>query len=192
MYEYGIRSKKIITTMMTQANRGIKNNKETRSRKPTDIHELLETSLQVVSKTKKKQYENFSLEIEQDFDYDLGEIQLVTSEIYQIFTNLIENACDAVFKKKLNINSDFEPKISLRTEKIEQQIKIIIKDNGEGITSELAENIFQPFITGNSGEAGMGIGLYLVKILTEKNQGSISWSRESGWTKFTLTLPVIP
>jgi len=65
---------------------------------------------------------------------------------------------------------------------IENQ-KISISDNGGGIRKDLLEDIFLPSISTNN---GAGIGLYLAKILTEKNNGVISASNTEGGAQFTI------
>lgn len=84
------------------------------------------------------------------------------NELSQVLLALISNASDA-------LSGVSEPKIILRTERYEDEARIVIEDNGKGIASDMLGKIFDPYFT--TKEEGSGIGLYLVKMIVEKSFG---------------------
>jgi signal transduction histidine kinase len=107
---------------------------------------------------------------------DLPAVSAVYNQMVQIFFNLIVNACQAM-------RDGGELTISAAVH--EAGIRILIKDTGPGIAKERLQRIFQPFQT--TKEAGTGLGLYITKLLVEKNHGRISIeSAEGRGTAFVL------
>ena len=84
----------------------------------------------------------------------------------------------------------FPGKVSLQVIKIENNfIRIIIADNGEGVSKEQANNLFKPYFTTKS--SGTGLGLAMCKDIIEKFNGKISFeSVENVGTKFLIDLPI--
>ncbi len=102
-------------------------------------------------------------------------------QLNSVFINLIKNAIQA---KKPNQ----EMKINITVESIEEQIKIIVEDNGTGIPDHLHNKIFAPNFTTKS--SGMGLGLAIVKNTIESIGGSISYiSQIDSGTAFIILLP---
>lgn len=100
--------------------------------------------------------------------------------IEQVLINLIKNAIEAGIGE-----ADFKIEISAFEEK--GSVKIIISDNGPGISSEVIENIFVPFFT--TKKDGSGIGLSLSKQILRKHGGNLEvMSEERKGATFTITL----
>ncbi len=107
--------------------------------------------------------------------------------LQQVFTNLVSNALKFT-------SSGGSIRISAQTGN--KAVKVMVKDDGQGISSELLPNIFKQFKQGDekssSDRSGLGLGLSIVKILSEKHNGQIQ--AESGGighgSTFTLTLPL--
>jgi signal transduction histidine kinase len=101
-------------------------------------------------------------------------------QLEQVFVNLINNASDSIIKKgevKISISKDAE------------KIKIIVTDNGGGITPELLDQIFHPFFTTKEGDKGTGLGLYIIKNIIEHHKGTIKCESLVGrGTKFIILL----
>jgi signal transduction histidine kinase len=101
-----------------------------------------------------------------------------------IFSNLILNAKDAFFDTKIE-----NPKINVHIEKIQDQIKIEVKDNGPGIKDEHLKEIFEPFFS-TKPTTGTGLGLGVVQKLVQLYGGKIEVESGMGiGTIFTIILP---
>lgn len=105
------------------------------------------------------------------------------SQLIRVFNNIIQNATQSIPNHR-------KGKVSLQVIKIENNfIRIIIADNGEGVSKEQANNLFKPYFTTKS--SGTGLGLAMCKDIIEKFNGKISFeSVENVGTKFLIDLPI--
>jgi signal transduction histidine kinase len=120
--------------------------------------------------------------ITHDFEDDVN-VEVSEKQLYQGFQHIIKNACDAMTDGG---------EIILFTEKIDNNITIVIKDSGLGIPATLHEKIFEPFMSHGKKE-GTGLGLSITKKIIEEHNGSISLTSEIGeGAKFIISLPIVP
>lgn len=102
----------------------------------------------------------------------------------QIFTNLIDNALQAMPKAGGNLAVKISP---VRTPGSREYVEVIIADSGTGIPEELIERIFQPFFTTRT--KGTGLGLAITKRIVTAHKGTIKVSSFPGGTIFQVHLP---
>ena len=120
-----------------------------------------------------------------EIDYHRSEIPEIMgspSELREIFTNLIINAVDAIpGDGKIDINAHVDPA---------GVIKIVVSDNGHGMSEETRKRIFEPFFT-TKGERGTGLGLSVTYGIISRHKGMIKVESELGLgTEFIITLPL--
>jgi two-component system sensor kinase FixL len=65
---------------------------------------------------------------------------------------------------------------------------LLVKDNGPGPSPEIADKLFEPFVTNKAG--GVGLGLSVARHIAEAHGGSISFQRTGNWTCFAVELPL--
>jgi signal transduction histidine kinase len=105
------------------------------------------------------------------------------SQINRLFTNLLKNAIEAVGEEEVS-------KIHITQIVENNQIIILIQDNGKGIPSSIKECIFQPNFTTKT--SGTGLGLAISRGIVEKHHGEISFiTIENEGTTFKIVLPII-
>ncbi|PAF42671.1 hypothetical protein BKH45_03945 [Helicobacter sp. 11S03491-1] len=85
-------------------------------------------------------------------------------EFSQALLNILGNAKDVLLERKIK-----NPKITLKIATLGNRVVVSIKDNGEGIKLNPIEKIFEPYVSTKEGMNGTGIGLYMSKIIIEKN-----------------------
>ena len=103
------------------------------------------------------------------------------SELNQVWTNLIDNAIDAMSGKGA---------LRVRTCKEDSSVMVEIADNGPGIPKEIQARIFEPFFTTKGVGQGTGLGLDTVQRIVKKHQGNIQVSSKPGDTRFQVWLPL--
>ncbi|QTE24467.1 sensor histidine kinase [Polaribacter cellanae] len=104
------------------------------------------------------------------------------TQLIRIVTNLVKNALQATEKEE-------NPLVEVEVLSENENVKIIVSDNGKGISEEVKELIFEPKFTTKS--SGMGLGLGIIKNIIEVYGGSISFtSKEGVGTTFTVILPM--
>jgi two-component system, NtrC family, sensor kinase len=119
-------------------------------------------------------------------------IECYVGQLNQVLINLLNNAIDALEEDN---NTSKIPLITITTElmpETENQVRIKIRDNGGGITSEIKDKIFEPFFTTKPVGKGTGLGLAVsYQIIVEQHYGEITFiSEEKKGTEFIITLPI--
>lgn len=85
-----------------------------------------------------------------------------------------------------------EVKLKIESDEDKDELRIIVSDSGSGISEEQQKNLFQPFMHGYVSQGGMGIGLYVAKMMAEKHHGSLIYERseELDGAAFKFTIPL--
>jgi len=105
------------------------------------------------------------------------------NEFAQVILNILFNARDAFLAGK----GDARREIAIKMFKLEQRSVVTISDNAGGIPEEILEKIFDPYFTTRGPEQGTGIGLYMSKIIIEKNiPGRLSARNSAGGAEFRI------
>jgi signal transduction histidine kinase len=127
--------------------------------------------------------------LEKSFAADLPPLHSECSGLNQIWTNLLDNAIDAVPQHgRISVHTWAEPSTS-DPKNPHTDLCISVSDNGGGIPLESQEHIFDPFYTTKPVGVGTGIGLGIVQRIVEQYNGVIRFSSEPGDTKFVVRLP---
>ncbi len=143
-----------------------------------DINESIENALVLLHNKLK-----YSVNIVKDLK-SLKKIYC-TSEINQVWTNLLSNAHDAI----LEAGTSKKGEIRIETEEEENLVKVKITDNGVGISKENIGKIFDPFFTTKGIGKGTGLGLSIVSGIVKKHDGKIQVDSTPGNTIITVLLP---
>ena len=142
-----------------------------------DLREGLESTL-VILRSKLKE----GVAVRREYEADMPRIQAFGSELNQVWTNLIDNAIDAM---------KGHGEIILRTQHDAQWAIVEVEDNGPGIPKEIQARIFDPFYTTKAPGEGTGMGLNIVhNILVQKHKGRIELDSRPGKTRFVVKLPL--
>ena len=104
------------------------------------------------------------------------------SELNQIWTNIIDNAIDAMGGKG---------ELRVRTYRDDNCVVVEIGDNGPGISPEIKAHIFEPFFTTKGVGEGTGLGLDTVQRIVKKHRGTIQVTSKPGDTRFQVFLPLV-
>jgi len=144
-----------------------------------DLHEGLDATLKMFNSAKSE-----GIEVVRDYDHSLPKIWAYSSELNQVWTNLVDNAFDAMNGKG---------RLTIRTRPDGDGVLVEIMDNGPGIPQEVQSRIFEPFFTTKPVGKGTGLGLDIsYRIVTKRHGGSIRVQSQSGDTRFQVHLPFRP
>ena len=141
-----------------------------------DIVKTLENTLTILNYKLKH-----GVMVERDYQRIPLLVNSFGSELNQVWTNLIDNAIDAMGGKG---------KLSVRTHREESFVVVEIGDNGPGISPDVKPHIFEPFFTTKGVGQGTGLGLDTVQRIVKKHQGSIQVESRAGDTRFQIWLPL--
>jgi signal transduction histidine kinase len=141
-----------------------------------DVHEGLESTLTMLGHKLK------NVTLNRAFDRSIPRIMAYGSELNQVWTNLIDNAIDAV---------NGTGKICIGTSHEDDQVVVEIVDNGSGIPKDVQSHLFEPFFTTKSVGAGTGLGLVISnRIVADRHGGEIEFESKPGETRFKVRLPI--
>ena len=144
-----------------------------------NIHEGLDNTLLILRNKIKK-----GVSVKRLYADILPEIQAYGSELNQVWTNLIDNAVDALE----NVEN---PEIVIETRWEGDFVMVDISDNGHGIPKRIQSKIFDPFFTTKPPGKGTGLGLNIsYNIIVQKHHGDIRLYSVPGNTRFTIILPI--
>ncbi len=143
-----------------------------------DLHEGLETTLKVLG----HKLRHKSIAVVRDYDRSLPKLSVRGSELNQVWTNLLDNAIDAV---------DDSGTITISTLRENQCAVVNVGDDGPGIPPENGDRVFDSFFTTKDVGAGTGLGLATARrIVVDRHDGSLWFDSEPGHTTFHVSLPI--
>jgi signal transduction histidine kinase len=142
-----------------------------------EVHEGLDQTLLILRHKLKT-----GISVQRDYAPDLPKFQAYGNELNQVWTNIIDNAIDAVGE---------QGKIIIRTRREGDRVVVEIEDNGPGISSGVQAKIFDPFFTTKPPGQGTGLGLDIsYNIVVRRHQGDIKVFSQPGQTCFKVWLPL--
>ena len=121
------------------------------------------------------------VEVRREYGKDLPKVQGRGGELNQVWTNLLDNAADAV---------DGRGNIIVRAYSETGRVVVEVVDDGPGIPREARERVFEPFYTTKEVGSGTGLGLDVVRRIVGAHAGEVYVRSEPGETRFTVRLPV--
>lgn len=141
-----------------------------------DIHSGIRNTLSLLNfKLRRK-----NIRLHTRFAEHLPEACGYSGELHQLWTNLIDNAVDAM---------DSGGYLRISTSREGAWIKVLIEDSGEGIPAEIREQVFDPFFTTKKAGKGSGMGLDIARRIVEHHEGKMELESKKGRTCFRIFLP---
>ena len=141
-----------------------------------DIHQGLDSTLLMLKHQLKQ-----GVNVTREYDRDLPKIRARGGELNQVWTNLIDNAIDAMSGKG---------ELRIRTARELDYALVEIRDNGTGIPPEIQSRIFEPFFTTKGVGEGTGLGLETAYRIVRNHRGEITFKSKPGDTRFEVRLPL--
>jgi signal transduction histidine kinase len=143
-----------------------------------DIERGLETTLTIMNHKLKR-----GITVIRDYAPNLPKVMASGSELNQVWTNIIDNAADAMKDSG---------KLTVRTARENDFVLVEIADNGSGIPPDALSRIFDPFFTTKGVGEGTGLGLDVVNRIIKNVGGHISVTSVPGDTRFQVRIPIQP
>jgi signal transduction histidine kinase len=142
-----------------------------------DVHEGLETTLVVLGHKLKQT----GIEVVRDYDRDLPKLTVHGSELNQVWTNLLDNAIDALGESGT---------ITIRTRRDGACVLVDVADDGPGIPEQHRARVLEPFFTTKEAGRGTGLGLDAARrIVEERHTGTLGFDTGARGTTFHVWLP---
>ncbi len=164
-------------------------------KEPTDINALCDEYLRLSYHGLRAKDKDFNAMIKTDFDESIVKINIIPQDIGRVLLNLYNNAFYAVTEKKTlrqpQDDNSYEPTVAVTTKKINGNVEVRVKDNGNGIPQKVVDKIFQPFFTTKPTGVGTGLGLSLSYDIIKAHGGEIKVETKEGeGSEFIIQLPI--
>jgi len=141
------------------------------------VHEGIEATLTIMRHRLKH-----GVTVVREYDRTLPKLSVFGSELDQVWTNLIDNAVDAM---------DCKGTLSVRTRRDGAYAIVEIGDSGPGVPPEVQARLFEPFFTTKPVGKGTGLGLDITwRIVVNRHGGTIKIRSKPGDTRFLVLLPI--
>jgi signal transduction histidine kinase len=181
---HGRRVDGIVKSMLEHSRSG------TPEKRLTNINNLADEYFRLAFSGVKAKDKDFTATMQKDLDPDAGEINIVPQEVGRVIFNLAINAFHSVAAKSVATAGDYNPTVSVRTKKENNQLLLSVKDNGTGIPPALQNKIFEPFFTTKATGFGVGLGLSISYDIIKAHGGEIKVQSEEGkGSEFIVILP---
>jgi signal transduction histidine kinase len=144
-----------------------------------DVHELLKSTLIMLSS-------KFGpgITVVKNFDRTLPAVPVFAAELNQVWTNLIDNAVQAM---------DGQGTLTVTTRRVDDLMEVEIADTGPGIPADVQSRVFEPFFTTKPVGQGTGLGLDISwRIVVNRHHGDLSVESRPGDTRFRVRIPLTP
>lgn len=146
-------------------------------RQPVDVKEGIVSTLTMLHHKARKHKVN----IEENYASDLPKVKGLPGELNQVWTNIIDNALDAM--------ENGGGSLVIKAENDEHYVRVRIRDTGPGIPDDVLTHIFEPFYTTKPQGKGTGLGLDIVKKILNQHNAEVRVETQPGNTEFTISFP---
>ncbi|MFV0563265.1 cache domain-containing protein [Malaciobacter mytili] len=144
------------------------------------LYTAVESVMTILSSALTNNYINIEMQIDENIELDT-----YLNEFEQVVLNIMSNAKDELILNKIK-----NPKIKIYSQELEDKVILFIEDNGKGIDVTPIEKIFEPYFTTKKDSDGTGIGLYMSKIIVEKNiNGELKAQNTQNGARFSISIP---
>ncbi|MCY3635410.1 MAG: ATP-binding protein [bacterium] len=162
----------------------------------TDINDLIHEHSLLAYHSARAQDPEFQVLLEEEFDPDMGQLEVVPQDLGRVFLNFVANAGYATNKKQKEMIEagtvgDYTPTVVLKSRRTDDNAILSVRDNGSGIPPDVAAKIFDPFFTTKPTNEGTGLGLALSADIIREHGGTITVNTEPGeFTEMVVELPL--
>ncbi|MGZ3873355.1 MAG: sensor histidine kinase, partial [Mucilaginibacter sp.] len=187
IHHHGKRADSIVKGMLEHSRTS------TSQKEPTDVNKLADEYLRLAYHGLRAKDKSFNAELITHLEKNLPLVNIIPQEIGRVLLNLLNNAFYAIKQKQKTSDENYKPTVEIITLISEDNIVIIVKDNGTGIPAAIRDKILQPFFTTKPTGESTGLGLSLsYDIVVKGHGGSIKIeSTEKEGSEFTIQLPIV-
>jgi len=164
----------------------------TGQKEDVDINTLIEEYVGLSYHGMRAKDKSFNVAIKSKLDPNAGIVKIIPQDIGRVLLNIFNNAFYSVKEKKQEQIPGFEPTVNISTKKVNGEVEIRVRDNGNGIPEKILDKIFQPFFTTKPTGQGTGLGLSLSYDIINKVHGGRMYINtvEGQYAEFIILLPV--
>ena len=158
---------------------------------PSDVNHIVKEYVWLSYHAMRANDKSFNISIHEDYQQGMPKLMVIPQDLSRAVLNLMNNACYAVRMRAENEGDDYSPTISVKTSLADGMLTITIADNGEGMSDEVKQRLYENFFTTKPVGKGTGLGMAIVRdIVEQKHGGKLTFDSTLGnGTTFTITIP---
>ena len=159
---------------------------------PTDICRLVKEYVWLSYHAMRANHKGFNITIHEQYAENIPMTMVIPQDLSRAVLNVMNNACYAVWKKSQTAPDNYHPEVDISVETKEGAIIITLKDNGEGMSEETKERLFDNFYTTKPIGQGTGLGMAITRdIIENRHNGKLTFdSIEGEGATFVFTIPI--
>lgn len=162
---------------------------------PSDICRIVREYVWLSYHAMRANHPGFNVTIHEHYQDGLPLMMVVPQDMSRAVLNVMNNACYAVWHRSQQARqavADYSPEISISVSVADDRLVITIADNGEGMTPEVKERLYENFFTTKPIGEGTGLGMAITRdIIEQKHGGKLTFtSAEGEGTTFTISIPI--
>ena len=159
---------------------------------PSDIRKIVKEYVWLAYHAMRAKDKSFNVSIQEQYQDDMPLVKVIPQDLSRAVLNVMNNANYTVWKKAQTAGKGYKPEIKVSVGIQDGNIVITIADNGEGMTDEVKQRLFENFFTTKPIGQGTGLGMNITRdIIENKHGGKITFDSTAGeGTIFIFTIPV--
>ena len=159
---------------------------------PTDICKLIKEYVWLSYHAMRANHKNFNIAIHEQYEEGIPMMMVIPQDLSRAILNLMNNASYAVWHKSQEAPEDYRPEISISVTTADGNVVIKLADNGEGMSEETKQRLYENFFTTKPVGQGTGLGMNITRdIIENRHGGKITFdSKEGEGTTFVLYIPI--
>ena len=172
-------------------------------RMPADVCHIVKEYVRLSYHAMRANHQGFNVTLHEQYQEGMPPVTVIPQDLSRAVLNVMNNACYAVWQKAQTATDGYTPEISISvsltssTQELKnsetQELIISIADNGEGMTDEVKQRLFENFFTTKPVGQGTGLGMSITRdIIENKHGGKVTFTSTLGeGTTFTFTIPIV-
>lgn len=159
---------------------------------PTDIAKLVKEYVWLSYHAMRANLKGFNVSIHESYEEGLPTTMTIPQDLSRAVINITNNAFYAVWKKQETTGEGYTPEVTVKVTSAEGCIQVSIADNGEGMSEEVKQRVYENFFTTKPAGQGTGLGMGITRDIVEnRHGGQLTFeSTEGEGTTFTFTIPI--
>ena len=160
---------------------------------PTDVCKIVKEYVHLSYHAMRANHPGFNSDIHEQYEEGLPLMMVIPQDLSRAVLNIMNNAFYAVWHRQQAEGEAYAPEVDVRVWMEDNQLKIRMADNGEGMTDEVKERLYENFFTTKPIGQGTGLGMSITRNIVEKKHGGkITFDSTPGeGTTFEFTIPAI-
>lgn len=160
---------------------------------PADVCHIVNEYVRLSYHAMRANFPGFNVTMHETYQENMPPVVVIPQDLSRAVLNVMNNACYAVWHKSQTSTADYKPEISISVAIEDNHLVISIADNGEGMSDEVKQRLFENFFTTKPIGHGTGLGMSITRdIIENKHGGKMTFTSTLGeGTTFTFTIPIM-